>query len=340
MVSRAALVAAALCVLFMGATRAAATEGGWRRAPSPISLMIASVKPAVEPSMPLAASRRAFLFGLAGVALTSGARAASASSAAQRIAAIEAAAGGRLGVAVVDADGATLIAHRAGERFAMCSTFKALAVAAALKRVDAGLDGLDRKIAYGPADLLDYAPVAKAHVGEGAMSLAEVCAAALQWSDNTAANLLLRAIGGPPAVTEFARALGDLTTRLDRDEPTLNAAVPGDPRDTTTPAAMAANLRALALGDTLSPASRRQLEAWMAGDRVGDKRLRAGLPPDWGIADKTGTGDHGATNAIAILRPPARPPLFAAVYYAESDRTMDERNAVHRDVAKAIVETL
>jgi beta-lactamase class A len=290
--------------------------------------------------MPLSATRRAVLAGLAAALAAPDARAADASSPAARVAAIEAAAGGRLGVAVVDAAGALRLAHRADERFPMCSTFKALAAAAALKRVDAGADRLDRRIAYGPADLLEYAPVAKAHVGEGAMSLADVCAAALQWSDNTAANLLLKTIGGPPAVTAFARSLGDSVTRLDRDEPTLNAAIPGDLRDTTTPAAMAADLRALVLGDALSEASRRQLEAWMAGDKVGDKRLRAGLPADWGIADKTGTGDHGVANTIAILRPPGRPPLFAAVYFAESDRSPDERNAVHRDVARVIVEML
>ena len=290
--------------------------------------------------MPFAATRRAFVYGFAAVLAAPGARAAEASSAEARVAAIEAAAGGRLGVAVIDAVGKLRLAHRADERFPMCSTFKALAAAAALKRVDAGADALDRRIAFGPADLLEYAPIAKRHVGEGGMSLADVCAAAIQWSDNTAANLLLKAIGGPPAITAFARALGDSVTRLDRDEPTLNTAIPGDLRDTTSPAAMAADQRALILGDALSPASRRQLEAWMAGDRVADKRLRAGLPADWAIADKTGTGDHGVANTIAILRPPSRPPLFVAVYFAESDRSPDERNAVHRDVAKVIVETM
>jgi len=290
--------------------------------------------------MSYAATRRAFVYGLAAALVAPGARAADASSAAARVAAIEAAAGGRLGVVVIDEVGTRRLARRADERFAMCSTFKALAVAAALQRVDAGADTLDRKIAYGPADLLEYAPVSKAHVGAGAMSLADICAAAIQWSDNTAANLILKTIGGPPAVTAFARALGDSVTRLDRDEPTLNTAIPGDPRDTTSPAAMAADLRALILGDALSPASRRQLEAWMAGDKVADKRLRAGLPADWGIADKTGTGDHGAANTIAILRPPSRPPLFVAVYFAESNRSPDERNAVHRDVARVIAETM
>jgi beta-lactamase class A len=290
--------------------------------------------------MPIAASRRVFLYGLAAALAAPGARAADASSAAMRVAKIEAVAGGRLGVAVVDAAGEVRLSHRADERFPMCSTFKALAAATALHRVDAGQDKLDRMLSYGPTDLLEYAPIAKARVGDGAMSLADVCAAAIQWSDNTATNLLLEAIGGPPAVTAFARSLGDSVTRLDRDEPTLNSAIPGDPRDTTSAAAMAADLRALILGEVLSEASRRQLEAWMAGDKVADKRLRAGLPADWRIADKTGAGDHGVANTIAILRPPSRPPLFVAVYFAESDRSPDERNAVHRDVAKVIVETM
>jgi beta-lactamase class A len=160
-----------------------------------------------------------------------------------------------------------------------------------LARVDAGAERLERRIAYGPADLTDYAPVTKAHVGDGAMSLADLCAAAIDWSDNTAANLVLLAIGGPAGATRYARFLGDELTRIDRDEPSLNAAIPGGERDATTPAAMARVLQTLLLGDALSEGSRRQLEAWMAGDEVGDQRLRAGLPPSWGIADKTGSGD-------------------------------------------------
>lgn len=288
--------------------------------------------------MVYACPRRAFLAGFAAAFVAPPARADDAWVEAQaRVGQIEAAAGGRLGVAVVDAGSARRIAHRADERFPMCSTFKILAAAAALQRVDAGLDQLDRRIACGPADLLDYAPVSKAQVGDGAMSLADACAAAIQWSDNTAANLVLDAVGGPASVTQFARGLDDAVTRLNRNEPTLNSAVPGDPRDTTSPIAMARDLQALLLGETLSEASRRKLEAWMIGDKVGDARLRAGLPPEWGIGDKTGSGDHGVANTIAILRPPGRAPLFAAVYYAESDASMEARNAVHRDVARAIV---
>jgi beta-lactamase class A len=164
-------------------------------------------------------------------------------------------------VAVIDtANGATLL-RRADERFAMCSTFKAVAAAAVLRRVDEGREKLDRTIPFTSADLLDYAPVTKAHASEGAMSLADLCAAAIDFSDNTAANLLLAAIDGPKGFTAFIRSLGDETTRLDRNEPTLNAAVPGDERDTTTPIAMARDLQKVLLGDVLTEASREQLEA-------------------------------------------------------------------------------
>lgn len=285
--------------------------------------------------MKLNIHRRTFFLGLAALVAAPIVRAASVSSnLKESIAEIEGRAGGRLGVAVIDSgDGSRQFAHRADERFPMCSTFKVLAAAAVLKRVDVGSESLERKIVYGAADLLDYAPVTKAHVADGAMSLGDLCAAAIQWSDNTAANLVLQAIGGPAAVTALTRSLGDEATRLDRNEPTLNTAIPGDPRDTTTPMAMARDLQQLILGEPLSEASRRQLEAWMIACKTGDKRLRAGLPASWGIGDKTGTGDNGATNTIAVLRPPGRAPLFAAVYYAESSGSMDERNAVHRDVA-------
>ncbi len=296
-----------------------------------------------RPQMPV--HRRAFMMGLAAaLAAGGGARADAAqdarlAEAAERIAAIEKRAGGRLGVAVLDSGGGARLLHRADERFPMCSTFKLLASAAVLKRVDAGEEALDRFIRYGHADLLDYAPVTKAHLAAGGMTLGELCAAAIDWSDNTAANLILQAIGGPAGFTEFARSIGDSVTRLDRDEPTLNTAVPGDPRDTTSPLAMARDLQTVLLGTVLSDVSKTQLESWLIADKVGDKRLRAGLPPSWGIGDKTGSGDHGTANTIAILRPPSRAPLIATVYYTEGPEAMDARNAVHEQAAEIIVST-
>ena len=289
--------------------------------------------------------RRSFLAALAASAACVRARAAASSAeerlalANKRLAEIEAREGGRLGVFVRDTGAGATIEHRADERFPMCSTFKLLTAAAALKRVDDGAERLDRTIAYRPNDLLEYAPIAKAHVAEGGMTLADLCAAAIDWSDNTAANLVLQAIDGPPGFTQFARSLGDKVTRLDRNEPTLNEATPGDERDTTSPRAMATDMQKVLLGDALSDQSRRQLEAWLIDDKVGDKRVRAGLPHSWRIGDKTGSGDHGTANTIAIIRPPDQAPILAAVYYTESSAPMDARNAIHKEIGSLIAET-
>ncbi len=290
-------------------------------------------------------SRRFFVLGLCASVGSGSARARLISlderlkSAGQSLAAIEAGAGGRLGVMVLDTGSGSTLERRADERFPMCSTFKLLAAAAVLKRVDGGAERLDRKIAFGPGDLLDYAPISKAHAAEGGMTLGDLCAAAIDWSDNTAANLILDVIGGPAGYTEFARSLGDSVTRLDRNEPGVNAAAPGDDRDTTSPRAMAQDMRKALIGDVLTQVSRRQLEAWLVDDKVGGKRLRAGLPPSWRIGDKTGSGEHGTANTIAIIWPPDRAPLIAAVYYTESAAPMDARNAIHSQIGSIIAQT-
>ncbi|RFB78736.1 class A beta-lactamase [Methylovirgula sp. 4M-Z18] len=255
-----------------------------------------------------------------------------------RLVALEQEHGGRLGVAIGESGGNLTIAHRADELFPMCSTFKFLAAAAILKRVDAGAEHLDRAIAYGQADLLSYAPIAKRHVAEGQMALGDLCAAAIQWSDNTAANLMLRELGGPSAITRFARDVADRVTRLDRTEPTLNTAIPGDVRDTTSPAAMQRDLDAILLDDRLSAASRAQLETWMIGNQVAGKRLRAGLPPSWRIGDKTGTGDNGTANTIAMIRPPSGTPILATVYYTGSSESPDVLNSVHAEIGRIIAQ--
>ena len=188
------------------------------------------------------------------------------------LAEIEARVGGRLGVAALDVASGKRLAWRADERFPMCSTFKAMAVAALLKRVDAGDDRLDRFVRFGQADLLSYAPVSKAHVAAGGMKLGELCAAVVEFSDNTAANLILGSIGGPAGWTGFVRSLGDSQSRLDRSEPTLNTAIPGDPRDTATPSAMVGDLKAVLLGDALSPASRQLITGWMVACETGTAR--------------------------------------------------------------------
>jgi beta-lactamase class A len=256
-----------------------------------------------------------------------------------RLAELERETGGRLGVAVLDTGTGRRIAYRAEERFAMCSTFKFLAAAAVLARVDAGRDRLDRRVPYSRNDLLDYAPVTRAHLRAGAMTLGALCGAAIEYSDNTAANLLLATIGGPAGLTRYVRALGDPITRLDRTEPTLNTALPGDPRDTTTPAAMQGLMQRILLGEALTPRSRHQLEVWLAATKTGNARLRAGIPSGWRVGDKTGTGYHGATNDIAIVRPPSRAPILITSYYVDSPAPDRLRDAVLAKVARVLFST-
>lgn len=249
--------------------------------------------------------------------------------------AIERSVGGRLGVAVLDTTTGALSGHRLDERFAMCSTFKALAAALVLARVDAGQERLDRRVPIAQADLLEWAPEARRHAG-ASMSVAELCEAAVTVSDNTAANLLLASLGGPAGLTAFLRRIGDATTRLDRDEPTLNEARPGDPRDTSTPRAMARTLRTLALGPALSEAGRAQWLRWMAANTTGARRLRAGVPPDWRVADKTGTGRLGTTNDVGLLWPPGRAPLVVVAYLTECSAPADAREAALAQVARGV----
>jgi beta-lactamase class A len=252
------------------------------------------------------------------------------------IARIEQALGGRLGVAVLDTGGGRRLEYHAGDRFPICSTFKFLAAAAVLQKVDKKELQLDRKISYGPADLLEWAPITKQHVQEGSMILHALCAAAIEYSDNTAGNLLLQTIGGPPGLTEFVRSLADSVTRLDRNEPTLNTAIKGDERDTTSPASMLTDLKTLLLGDTLSAASRQQLEVWLVKNTTGDKRLRAGLPATWQVGDKTGTGENGARGDIAIVRPPNRAPILVAVYTAESAAPNEKINEAFAAIGRVV----
>lgn len=257
----------------------------------------------------------------------------------RQIAAIEKRVSGRLGVAALDTGTGRRIEHRAGERFLLCSTFKLLAAAAVLHRVDENLEQLDRRVPYTSADLLEYAPVTTAHVKEGGMTLSALCEAALTLSDNTAANLLLESIGGPEGLTRYARTLNDEKNRLDRLEPDLNIASPGDERDTTTPGAMLGNLRALLLGEALSQASRHQLEAWLAGSKTGGTLIRAGLPDNWQVGDKTGRNGAGAINDVAIIRPPGKAPALLSIYADGSAASGKDRQSAIAEVARLVAAT-
>ena len=249
---------------------------------------------------------------------------------------IEAGSGGRLGVALLDTASGTRTGYREHEAFPMCSTFKVLAAGAVLTQVDAGRARLSDRIRFTADALVTYSPITKNRIGGEGMTLAELCAAAIGYSDNTAANLLLGRIGGPAGLTQFARALGDPVTRLDRTEPDLNEARPGDPRDTTTPAAMLGDLNSLGLGSALSDGSRAQLVAWLKGNTTGGTRLRAGLPGDWAIGDKTGSGGRGSANDIAVIWPAGRKPIVVTAYLTDTEAPADQRNAALAAVGRAV----
>ena len=202
------------------------------------------------------------------------------------------------------------VAHRDNDMFAMCSTFKAYLAARVLQKAQRGELAMTDTLYVDPAELQPNSPISEPKAG-GRLPFDELCRAVLQRSDNTAANMLLRAIGGPPAITEFARSIGDERTRLDRWEIELNSALPGDPRDTTTPRAFGGGIRAILTGDVLDEAHRRQLEDWMRGNVT--SRMRAGLPPGWTSADKTGSGDFASTNDIGIVFGPNGERILVAV---------------------------
>lgn len=291
--------------------------------------------------------RRRFLQGM-GLAATALAMAAvdakvpqgRAQSLAQRLAEIERRTAGRLGVTLLDGAGTVLGGQRQDERFPMCSTFKFVLAAAVLQRVDRGELSLEQRVDIRAADMLAHAPVTERHVG-GALSVAELCRATMIYSDNPAANLLFPLVGDPPGLTRFLRGLGDAQTRSDRHEPEMNQFAAGDPRDTTTPAAMAATLRALLLGDVLRPASRQRLTEWMIDNRTGDDCLRAGLPRGWKIGDKTGSNGTDTRNDIAIVWPPGgRTPLLLTAYLNGARVDSAARDAALKAVAVAVRETL
>lgn len=244
--------------------------------------------------------------------------------------------GGRLGVSVLDTGDGRRFDLRGDERFAMCSTFKFLLAAAVLRKADRGDLDLQQRIVVAKSALIPHAPFTGpiAEAG-GDASIAELCEATMTLSDNPAANLLLPLVGNPAGLTRFLRGIGDAVTRLDRNEPELNSAIPGDPRDTTSPNAMLASMRALLLGDALSQASRQRLTDWLIANKTGDKRLRAGLPKQWRIGDKTGSG-NGTTNDIAIVWPDGRKPVFIAAYLTQAKGEDEQRSAILAETARVL----
>nr|WP_245195531.1 class A beta-lactamase [Aureimonas populi] len=243
--------------------------------------------------------------------------------------------GARVGLAIHDLESGTSWRHNADERFPMASTFKALACAGLLARVDAGEEDAGRTVTIEAEDLVAHAPVTEKLVGQE-VSLHDLCAATMATSDNPAANAIIDSLGGPGGVTAFVRSLGDETTRLDRRETELNEGTPGDPRDTTSPAAISATLRELVLGSALSAGSRGQLTEWLVANEVGGPLLRAGIPAGWRIGDRTGAGGHGTRGIVAVMWPPEREPIVAAIYVTETAASMDDRNLAIAEIGRAL----
>ena len=254
------------------------------------------------------------------------------------LALIEAQSGGRLGLYVVDIASGGEAGYRADERFAMCSTFKTLLAARVLHLAQEGEIDLGLHATIAQADVLEYAPVTSKRVGvPDGITLLELCEAAVVVSDNTAANVLLKASGGPAALTAWLRKMDDTTTRLDRNEPDLNTALPGDERDTTTPRAMNSTLQTLLLGDQLKGYGRAMLQQWLVDSRTGDQRVRAGLPNGWKVGGKTGSGANSTAGDTLIAWPSDKSEgVVITAYLTGGKRTVDESNAVMAKAGAAI----
>jgi beta-lactamase class A len=270
-------------------------------------------------------TRRSLLLALA--ALPFAAAAAEPLAEAPDFAALERELGGELGVAAIDSASGRTVGHRQGRRFPLCSTFKTVLAAAILARAQREPGLLEKRLRLPRDRFVDYSPITGKHL-DGEMSVAELCAAALQYSDNTAGNTLLRELGGPRDLTRYARTLGDPDFRLDRWETELNSAIPGDERDTTTPLAMAHTLQALLLQHGLPPAQRSRLRDWMLGNTTGGARIRAAVPGGWEVADKTGTGAYGSANDIAVVYPPGKAPVVLAIYTRQAGKDAEARSDV------------
>ena len=240
----------------------------------------------------------------------------------------------RIGVAAVDLASGKLLGYRQDERFAMCSTYKVLAVGALMHSTG----DMSQRVHYSDSDLVEYSPVTEHHVTDG-MTLDDLCDAAVRVSDNTAANLVLRHAGGPAAVTSFLRSkLSDPVTRLDRFEPEVNDAVPGDRRDTTTPAAIAHSYVRLTMDPTVLPSSyRARLQAWMLENKTGEHEIRAGVPKGWHVADKTGQGAYGSTNDVAFLGTTLGKHLALAIFTDAQDQKATNETDLIREVTEVLV---
>lgn len=244
----------------------------------------------------------------------------------------------RLGVYAIDTGSDQIVEYRADERFAYASTFKALAAGAILQTRP--LEELEKVITYSEADLVPYSPITEKYVESG-MTLKEISEAAIQYSDNTAGNLLFEELGGPAGFEKILREIGDETTEVDRIEPDLNEATPGDTRDTSTPEALAKNLQTYVLSDLLPDDKRTLLIDWLKGNTTGDALIRAGLPDGWQAGDKTGSGGYGTRNDIAVVWPDDnREPIVIAILSSQAEQDADYNDQLIEKTTKVVIEQL
>lgn len=255
------------------------------------------------------------------------------------VAELEHASRGRLGVSLLDTGSGQVASYRGDERFLMLSSFKTLAAAYVLARSDHGEEQLSRRMPITEADVLEYAPVTRRHVGPKGMTLAELCHATITTSDNTAANLILRSYGGPTVLTQFVRSLGDDVTRHDRYEPALNHPNTAEPMDTTSPNAMSSTLSTLLFGTALKSESRLLLQSWLTANTTGDRRLRAGIPSNWRVGEKTGTSRLGANDA-GFIQAPGGSPVIVTVYLETDTIPAPERDQIIAEVGTRVAELL
>ena len=259
----------------------------------------------------------------------------------EKLAKLEASSGGRIGIYAMNMANNKLIQYRADERFPFCSTSKLMVVAAILNKSESDSTLLQKRIKYSKeyVDKSGYAPITKQHISNG-MTIAELCAAAIDYSDNVAMNLLIKNAGGIAAVNKYARSINDNKFNLSRLEPELNTAIPNDVRDTTTPAAMGNSLQRLVLGDALQSSQREKLITWLKNNTTGDARIRAGVPKGWIVADKTGTGDHGTSNDIGVIWSPNGSPIVLVIYTTQSKNDATSRDKLIASATRIVIENL
>lgn len=259
----------------------------------------------------------------------------------QQMTKLESNVGGRIGVAVYNKRNKEVLSYRGNERFPFCSTGKVMTVAAILKRAEKEPDLLSKSIKYSKTDVdkSGYAPITSKYLDKG-MTISELSQAALDYSDNTAMNLLVAEVGGVSKITDYARSIGDEKFRLDRIEPELNTAIPRDPRDTTTPLAMTMSLDKLVLEKSLESNSQIYLSKWLKANTTGDKRIRAGLSHNWIVGDKTGTGAYGTTNDIGVIWIPKCTPVVISIYYTQDKKDAKPNDLVIASATKIAINSL